>query len=75
MKAILVRYCGPTDTRGAIMRSDDGDGNRFEMPYRGSRDSAWNHRTAARGLCRQMGWKGRLVGGSRPEGSVWVFTE
>ena len=32
-KAIITRYLGPTNTKGARIVASDGDGNRITVPY------------------------------------------
>ena len=64
MKAITTTYHGPTNTRGSRIIADDGDGNRFSVSYRSKLNSGENHAAACKGLCKSMGWGGRMQGGS-----------
>ena len=71
MKAILTKYHGPTNTRGARISATDGDGNRVTVPYDfAARDP---HDEAALVLCRKMGWSGALVRGGLKSGNVYVW--
>lgn len=72
MKAILTKYHGPTNTRGARISATDGDGNRVTVPYdHAARDP---HDAAALALCRKMGWLGTLAKGGTKTGNVYVWT-
>lgn len=73
MKAITVRYIGPTNTRGARMKADDGDGNSVTIPYDYELSREERYRSAARALCEKMNWHGRLCGGGTKAGEVFVF--
>ena len=73
MKAIKTRYWGPTDTLGARIKADDGDGNRITLPYNHALNVAQTHAEAAVALCQKMGWHGTLIQGSIPSGYVFVW--
>lgn len=73
MKAILTKYHGPTDTRGARISATDGDGNRVTVPYDHALSLGRNHDAAALALCGRLGWGGRLVCGSTSRGYAYVF--
>lgn len=75
MKAILTKYKGPTNTRGARIIADDGDRNRLTIPYPHELNHEDGHRKAAEGLRDKMGWKGRLIGGGIKGGMAWVFAD
>lgn len=71
--AIVTRYLGPTDFRGARIVANAGHGRRVIVPYRSDLESWDNHALAAQALCARLGWTGRLVGGYLPRGMVFVF--
>jgi len=73
MKAITVRYIGPTNTRGARMKADDGDGNSVTISYDYELSRGERFRAAARALCDKMNWHGRLCEGWTKGGAVYVF--
>lgn len=75
MKAITTTYHGPTNTRGARVIADDGDGNRVTVPYDSARNRDANHRHAAAALCHKLQWIGTLVQGETKEGPVFVFLD
>ena len=70
MKAIVTKYHGPTDFKGARISASDSDGNRVIVSY----DHASNapHREAAKALCKKMNWHGWLIEGHGP-GNIHVF--
>jgi hypothetical protein len=67
MKAIRVRFRGPTNTRPASLWASDSDGNRVRVSC-----DTHNAHDAARALCAKLDWQGRLVGGGLG-GSEQVF--
>lgn len=78
MKAILVKYCGPTNTRGSRWKvSAEGVPSRFYSLENVKPDDG-RYDAAVVFACR-MGWmcEGvRLVGGGLPDGSTaYVFVE
>ncbi len=73
MKAIITKFLGPTNTRGSRITARDSDGNRTTVGYRHEISGDENHDAAAVALCRKMGWKGNLVGGSTKDGRAYVF--
>ncbi|MFA6063991.1 MAG: hypothetical protein WC736_15490 [Gallionella sp.] len=73
MKAIVTKYHGPTNTRGARITASDEDGNRATISYPYELSGEEVHRKAAVALCDKMNWKGRLVGGSVKNGYVFVW--
>lgn len=74
MQAILVKYHGPTNTRGTRLTAR-AEAGRITVP----RDYALNvdedARRAAVALCEKLGWNAEsLVGGGLPNGDrVFVF--
>lgn len=75
MKAILTRYVGPTNFKGARIIAEDGDGNRITIPYRHELSSENAHHAAAEALCTKMNWQGKLIGGGLKNGYAWVFVD
>jgi len=75
MKAITTKYVGPTNTHGARIVADDGDGNRVTIPRDYSLDASRQFRQAAVALAKKMGWgdDSDLIGGSLKRGGVFVF--
>ena len=72
MKAIITKYLGPTNTKGARFKASDGSTS-ITVGYDYALTSEGNHSTAARALCEKLGWKGHLVGGHTTTGMVFVF--
>jgi hypothetical protein len=73
MKAIVTKYHGPGNVRGARFSASDEDGNKVWVSYDYSANADANHEAAARKLCEKMGWGGRLIGGGLGSRMVWVF--
>ena len=70
--AIITRYHGPTNTRGARISADAGMGRRCSIPYD---HAAYNpHDVAALALCAKMGWEGDLTRSGAPDGHGNVYT-
>jgi hypothetical protein len=71
VKAITVRYHGPTATHGVRLSATDMDGNRITVPYPdddGVPMGEARYRVAAVALCHKMGWTGTLAGGAIASG-------
>lgn len=60
MKAITIRYLGPTSSRGSRLKADDGDGNSVTIPFPYELDRHEAYRSADRALCTKMDWTGTL---------------
>lgn len=76
MKAIVTRFHGPGNVRGARIIASDSDGNRVQQHCDDALTADQNHEKAARALCRKMGWTGVLNGGDlRPGQRVWVWVD
>ena len=80
MQAIVTKYLGPTDVKGArIGARCDAGSITIEYPHELSGDDV--HAAAAMALCRKLGWTpenghlGNWVCGSAPkqQGCVFVF--
>ena len=75
MKAIVTKYHGPTNFKGARITASDEDGNRVTISYPHELSGEDVHRKAAMALCDKMEWAGELVGGSLKRGYVFVFVD
>ena len=74
MKAILTKYFGPGNKRGARIKASDEDRNSVFFGCDDTLDMAGNHDAAAIALCRKMGWTQHgLVRGWINGGAVYVF--
>ena len=72
MQAIVTKYLGPTDTKGARIKATGYSGS-ITIPYDHSLSGRAVHRKAAEALCEKFGWTGRLIGGSDPSGQGYTF--
>ena len=75
MKAIRTKYHGPTNSRGARIIADDGDGNRATIGYPHELSSEDGHRLAAETLQQKMKWPGQLIAGQHGNDHVFVFRD
>jgi hypothetical protein len=75
MKAITVKYHGPSNIRGSRIIASDLDGNRVTLSYDCALSAEDNQRLAAQALCQKMGWDGTLAHGSIKGAEVFVFVE
>ena len=76
MKAIVTKYHGPGNVRGARYSATDNDGNRVSVQASDVLNSDQNHRAACRKLCLTMGWAGTLVQGALlGVGQVFVWRQ
>ena len=75
MKAIVTKYHGPGNVRGARISASDSDGNRVTVPYHHELSGEAVHRVAAEALCRKMGWTGRMASGGLRDGYAFVFLD
>lgn len=75
MKAIIVKYRGPTNTRGSRYIASDGDRNRVTVPIDYALNADENARRAAVALCDKMGWTAadELIDGGLGNATVFVF--
>ena len=77
MKAIIVKYLGPTDTKGSRWKASCDGGSRT-VPYDHALDSDKNATAAAVALCQHMNWHGStIIGpGQGPNGDyVFLFAD
>ncbi len=56
MKAIQTKYLPPTNSRGARLKADDGDGNSVTIPRDHALSHEEAHKAAAKALCDKMMW-------------------
>jgi hypothetical protein len=77
MKAIRTRYYPATNTRGARIVADDGDGNKVSISaYHDTLEGIPLARHAAEELARKMRWRyGGLIGGGYADDIYWCFLE
>jgi len=74
MKAIEVKYLGPTNFKGSRYKAwTDGGSVTLSTDY--ALNSEENHKEAAKALCKKMNWHGILAQGSTPKIDVFVFVE
>lgn len=76
--AILTRYRGPTEHRGARIVAHDAYGKRSTTPYDHALDGPDNHAQAALHHAATRGWCDvddglGLRGGATTTGYAWVF--
>jgi hypothetical protein len=71
-QSIVTKYHGPTSHKGSRVSARASAG-RCETTWEHSLSSYENHRDAAIKLAKRWGWSGRLVGGSLPDGTGYVF--
>lgn len=67
-QAIVTRYHGPTNSRGARVSARAAAG-KVTIPWAHELDVERNHRRAAIALCERFGWKGQLYEGGLPDGT------
>ena len=72
MQAIITKYHGPTDTKGARI-SATTEAGRVYVPLDHSLDTEARHRVAAQALADRMGWSGQLIAGALPNSSGYAF--
>lgn len=73
MKAIITKYHGPSNCKGARISAHDSDGNRVTISYPHHLSGEACHRLAADELCRKMKWEGTLAAGWIKGGYAFVF--
>jgi hypothetical protein len=69
MKAITVKYVGPSNVKGARLIATDGD-TRMIFPY--DHSSSNPYRDAAIAFCKRMKWTGAYAQGSTKNTDVFV---
>lgn len=84
MKAIKVKYIGPTDYKGSRLKATDEDGNSVTISYPHEAHQGTDaHALAAIELCKKMNWlpsnpprewqHTHLIGGGLKDCYVFVF--
>jgi hypothetical protein len=73
MIAILTKFIGPTNYRGARVKAYTTSGHRIVVPWDHALNVEENHDAAALALCRKMEWGGKLVRGSTEVGYAYAF--
>ena len=74
MKAIQVRYIGPTKTLGSRWKAWVFGGASVTLPYDYAMNSEENARCAAHALAAKLAWRSPITGsGGLPNGD-YVFT-
>ncbi len=80
MQAIVTKFLGPTNNRGARVKATCQAGS-VTVSWDDALDSDDNHDAAARQLAGKLGWMsdmyGNLVGGGLPDGTgnCYVFVK
>lgn len=74
MTAIVTKYLGASNTRGARITAR-AMGHWVTVPYDHSSGSEANHRRAADALVKKMAWEfaGKMISGELEHGYVFVF--
>lgn len=71
-QAIVTRFLGPTDYRGARVKAS-ADAGSVTLSWDDSLDVADNHRAAALALVAKLEWSGEWIGGSMPVTSSHAY--
>jgi hypothetical protein len=72
MQAIITKYIGPTNHRGARIKAIAAAGN-VTVPYEYGTDTEGAHRIAAVAFCDKFDWRFDHIAGGLPDGSLaWV---
>jgi len=72
-QAIITKYHGPTNFRGARVSATSASGMRISIPWDYEGDTEDVHRRAAEALAKKMKWGGTLIGGGLKTGNAYVF--
>lgn len=73
MQAIITKYLGATDTRGARIKATAYDGS-VTIPYDYALSEEANYRQAAMALVAKYGWPAdNWISGGAPDGFGYVF--
>ena len=72
-QAIITRYLGPTDRRGARVKATAQAGS-VTLPWDYALDPSENAKAAAKVLAEKNDWHGTYFGGCLPDGS-YVFVD
>jgi hypothetical protein len=72
MQAILTKYIGPTNTRGARVKASTEGGATLTVGWNHEVNHDENHRLAAFALAKKLNWVGKWAGGGTKTGAVYV---
>lgn len=72
MQTIITKYMSATNTLGSRIKATGG-GQSVTVPYDYSMADSELHAHAVAVLNKKLHWSGEMVGGSMPNGMVWVF--
>lgn len=76
MKSIITKYVPPTNTKGARIIAKAEGVPSVTVGYHDNDGNENPHAIAAKKLKDKMGWSGKMVGGTLPNGSMaWVFAD
>ena len=73
MVAILTKFIGPTNYRGARVKAWTTSGHKLTVGWDHALGVEENHDAAAVALCRKMNWGGTLVRGGTEVGYAYAF--
>jgi hypothetical protein len=72
MQAIITKYIGPSNTKGARIKAIASAGS-VTISYDHNQDHDEPFRAGAQALCAKFGWEFNHCNGGLPDGSmVWV---
>ena len=72
MQAIVTKYIGPTNHRGARIKATASAGS-IIVSYEYGTDTTGAHRVAAVAFCKKFDWPFDHIAGGLPDGSLaWV---
>jgi hypothetical protein len=69
MQAIITKFIGPTNHRGARIKAIAAAGS-VTVPYEYGTDTEGAHRVAAVAFCEKFGWTFDHIAGDLPDGST-----
>jgi hypothetical protein len=69
MKAITIKYVGPTNTKGSRWIATAEGGHKVTVSYDYALNSEQNAMEAAKALCKKLDWKGTLAVGQDAKGN------
>lgn len=74
-QAIITKYLGPTNTRGARILATTESGIRHTISYPHELTSDQGHRKAAEELAAKLNWHGKLVAGGLKQGFSFILLD
>ena len=75
MQAIVTKYHGPTNVKGARISATSASGLRASIPYPHELSIEDAHKAAAQALCDKLNWHNFRVMGGIKGGYAHVFVE